>query len=136
MKNSIILTLLFIGTIFFVGCNESGPTPSQEQFQLKKVSLLYFHGDRRCKTCKAVGALAQKVCLSYGDNKNVGFFDINYDNNETIAENYGVTGSSLIVNVNGEVNDITVFAFQNAINNPTLLEDKIKAIINQGLSRE
>ena len=101
-----------------------------------KVTVFYFHGDRRCKTCIAVGDVAQKtVNEQFKGNSNVGFSEINIDKseNEKIAEKYQVSGSSLMIDVKGKVEDLTEFAFENAINKPEQLSKKIVEVVSAGL---
>ncbi len=104
--------------------------------ELSKVSVMYFHGDRRCPGCIAVGEVAeQAVKESFSDNDLVGFYEINIDKkeNESIAEKYEIAGSGLVIDINGNVENITGFAFQNARAKPELLKEKIVELVNSGL---
>jgi hypothetical protein len=103
---------------------------------IAKVTVYYFHGDRRCKTCIAVGDVAQKtVNEQFKGNSNVVFSEINIDKpeNEKIAEKYQVSGSSLMIDVKGKVENLTEFAFENAINKPELLTKKIVDVVSAEL---
>jgi hypothetical protein len=103
---------------------------------IAKVTVYYFHGDRRCKTCIAVGDVAQKtVNEQFKGNSDVIFSEINIDKpeNEKIAEKYQVSGSSLMIDVKGKVEDLTEFAFENAVNKPELLTKKIVEVVSAGL---
>lgn len=104
--------------------------------ELSKISVLYFHGDRRCPGCVAVGEVAaQTVKESFSDNDLVEYYEINIDKkeNESIAEKYEIAGSSLVIDINGNVENITGFAFQNARAKPELLKEKIVELVNSGL---
>lgn len=101
-----------------------------------KVTVYYFHGDRRCATCKAVGAVAQKtVEEKFADNANVEFRDVNIDReeNKTLAEKMKITGSSLCIGNSANAENITVFAFSNARKNPEALKQKIESIVTSKL---
>jgi hypothetical protein len=103
---------------------------------IAKVTVYYFHGDRRCKTCIAVGDVAQKtVNEQFKGNSDVIFSEINIDKpeNEKIAEKYQVSGSSLMIDVKGKVEDLTEFAFENAVNKSELLTKKIVEVVSAGL---
>lgn len=104
--------------------------------EMSEISLIYFHGDRRCPTCIAVGEVAEKTYFeNFSDNEKIQFLEINIDlqENEAIAEKYEIAGSSLILDIQGKVEDITSFAFQNAKSNPELLEKKIIELVKSGL---
>ena len=102
-----------------------------------KVQVYYFHGDRRCPTCKAVGAVAkQTVDETYSDNSDVAFLDINIDRpeNEKLAEKFQVSGSGLYVYSGEKIENITMFAFQVARAEPEQLASKLTELINGNLN--
>ena len=102
------------------------------------IQILYFHGDRRCPTCIKVGEVSQNLIITkYAANSVVVFKDVNIDKdeNKAIAEKYQITGSSLIIDVNGEVTNITVDAFKYARTEPAKLETIITDIIEKGLKK-
>ncbi|MBN1988404.1 MAG: thioredoxin family protein [Bacteroidales bacterium] len=75
-----------------------------------KVAVVYFHGDRRCKTCVAVEKNARATVEKLSANgANVKFFEVNADRSEAtqLVTKYQVVGSSLLVIANGEVSNIT-----------------------------
>lgn len=101
-----------------------------------KVQVYYFHGDRRCETCKAVGKVSKELVASqYGDNKNVEFIEINYDEkgNEALVEKFEVTSSGLYVYNQEKVVNLTTIAFQYAKTDPAKLEAKLKTEIDKDL---
>lgn len=91
--------------------------------------IYYFHGDRKCKTCKVVGSKAKELA----EKLNIKFFDVNIDQveNKNLAEEFQATGSSLFVKhaKSGKIEDMTNFAFRNAINNPQAYLEKLEATI-------
>lgn len=149
---------LFIGliTVSVVACTNNTPAETQEAETVKSeveqeaanveqtaiVEVYNFHGDRRCRTCKAVGNVAQQVVDSiYKDNAAIAFQDINIDKpeNAELADEFQATGSGLYLRYNVAdsviIEDVTEFAFMNAIRNPeelsTLLQEKIDSRINE-----
>ncbi|WP_372645724.1 nitrophenyl compound nitroreductase subunit ArsF family protein [Ancylomarina sp.] len=91
--------------------------------------IYYFHGDRKCKTCKVVGSEAKKLA----EKLNVKFFDVNIDQeeNKSLAKEFEATGSSLMIKhaKSGKIEDLTTFAFRNAINNPQAYLEKLESTI-------
>ncbi len=113
--------------------NKTNNSVETEEFK-EKITITYFHGERRCKTCIAVGDVAKLTYEeNYKDNKDIAFKDINIDDkaNEKIAEKYEIAGSALLIIINGKAEDITGMAFQNAVNNPEVLKEKIEEIVNK-----
>ncbi len=94
-----------------------------------EAGVYYFHGDRKCKTCKAVGAQAKEVAAEL----NVKFFDVNIDKeeNKELAKEFQATGSSLMIMhaKSGEIEDLTNFAFRTAINKPQDYIEKLKSTL-------
>lgn len=95
-----------------------------------EAGVYYFHGDRKCKTCKSVGAQAKEVAAEM----NVKFFDVNIDKeeNKELAKTFQATGSSLMIMhaKSGKIEDLTNFAFLNAINSPQDYIEKLKSTLN------
>jgi hypothetical protein len=101
-----------------------------------KVQVYYFHGDRRCVTCQAVGAVAEAtVQENFSANPDVVFLDVNIDRaeNEKLAEKFQVSGSGLYLFAHEKIEDLTAFAFQNARTAPEMLTNKLTELINQNL---
>ncbi len=94
-----------------------------------EAGVYYFHGDRKCKTCKVVGSKAKEVAAEM----NVKFFDVNIDKeeNKELAKEFQATGSSLMIMhaKSGKIEDLTNFAFRNAINNPQDYIEKLKSTL-------
>lgn len=136
-----IFSILFV--VIFFQTNSSFAVQSDDFFGVQesvtatdKVVVYYFHGDRRCVTCKAVGSVSQELVESkYKDNPKVKFIEINIDEsgNEDIVRKFRVTGSGLYVSNGVDNVNITAFAFQYAINNPDKLKNKLIQLINRDL---
>tara|TARA_R110001583_G_scaffold1202_4_gene10019 strand:- start:20459 stop:20917 length:459 start_codon:yes stop_codon:yes gene_type:complete len=91
--------------------------------------VYYFHGDRKCKTCKVVGSKAKEVAAEL----NVKFYDVNIDQeeNKELAKQFQATGSSLMIMhaKSGKIEDLTNFAFRTAINKPQDYIEKLKSTL-------
>jgi hypothetical protein len=132
-KLNLVLTLIVVLAIS--SCSNSTKKAKVVEFK-EKVIVAYFHGERRCETCIAVGDLAKlTVEENFKDNKDVAFKEINIelDENKAIAEKYEIAGSAMLIIVDGKAEDITGFAFQNALNKPELLKDRIIELVEKGL---
>jgi len=139
MKKLLIL-LFSIELIFSLGsCNAQESKKDEKSNQkstIEKVQVYYFHGTRRCVTCKAVGQVSRELVENkYGDNDKVEFIEIDYDvpGNEELVEKFEVTSSGLYV-YNGK-NDInlTSFAFQYAKTDPDKLRNRLIKLIDKNL---
>lgn len=99
----------------------------------EKAGVYYFHGDRKCKTCKTVGKKAKEVA----EKMNVQFFDINLDKdeNKAIAKKFQASGSSLYIkhNKSGKIEDLTTFAFRTALNDTQAYVEKLEATLKSEL---
>lgn len=101
-----------------------------------KVEVYYFHGTRRCETCKSVGKVSKELVeYKYTNNSNVKFIEIDYDQkgNETLVKKFEVTSSGLYVYNQIEFVNLTTYAFQYARTNPDKLRIKLKSTINKYL---
>lgn len=102
----------------------------------KKVEVYYFHFTRRCKTCMAVEANAQKAVEAlYADKVKSGaytFKGLNLDDASTdaIAKKLGVGGQALLVVSGKNKVDITSKGFMNANDLEKMKEEVKKAVDN------
>ncbi|MBN1651432.1 MAG: hypothetical protein JW857_08890 [Bacteroidales bacterium] len=129
----VILSLVFSSTLF----GDSNDTSStQDKLVKESVDVYYFHGNRRCETCKAVGDVSQELIASkYKEYPNVKFIEINTDEPESkvFLEKFKVSGSGLLVDNGKAPVNITVYAFQYALTNPDKLKNKLIQLINRNL---
>ena len=143
MKKSILIIALAIVSICFGSCgNSSSKVEKQTVTEVAEaapsIQILYFHGDRRCPTCIKVGEISLALfSVKYANNSVVAYKEVNTDKeeNKTIAEKYQILSSSLIIDVNGTVKNITVDAFKLAKSDPAALEKMITDIIEEGLKK-
>jgi DnaJ-class molecular chaperone len=138
----ITATCLFLFMAVFTSCNSQSSQSGKDQTaQLDQnegtgVTIYYFHGDRRCATCKAVGNVSkQTIAEAFGENSNVVFKDINIDEaeNNEFKDKFELSGSGLFVFDGKDKEDLTVFAFQKAVNSPEELTEKIVLTVKEML---
>jgi hypothetical protein len=102
-----------------------------------EITIYYFHGERRCPTCKKVEANAKAALDKYYSKEvksgKIVFKSINFEENEKLAKKYGADSSMLIIVKDNagkeELVDLTSFAFMNAANKDKYIE-KIKTEID------
>lgn len=139
MKKLLIL-LFSMELIFSLGSCNAQESQKAEQLNQKsaieKVQVYYFHGTRRCVTCKAVGQVSQELVEDkYGDNDKVEFIEIDYDvpGNEELVKKFEVTSSGLYVYNGKDDINLTSFAFQYAKTDPDKLRNKLVKLIDKNL---
>ncbi len=125
---------IFMLFIMIMSCNSQSSHSENENakasLQEKEtvVTVYYFHGDRRCATCKAVGKVSiETIAENFGDNPNVVYIDVNIDEpaNNEIKDRLEMSGSGLFVYDGKEKADLTAAAFQKAVSSPEDLSEKI-----------
>lgn len=100
------------------------------------VYVYYFHGKQRCKTCIAVGDVSEKSVKDlYANNPNVKFVEVltHEEQNAPLVEKYEVTWNALIIAKGDDSNEITKYAFANAVNSPDVLTELIKTEVDKRL---
>lgn len=131
-------TLLASGLVMMLAvitsCNSQTVKSENEQSQeiqqtdQKSVTVYYYHGERRCTTCKAVGKVSKETVEDvFKDNSLVVFKDINIEEpeNNELKDQFELSGSGLFVFDGSKKVDLTAFAFQKAVNSPKELTEKI-----------
>ena len=144
MKNiSILLSIsLMMALAFGTSCNSQTSQSDQQTAtetvgqEENTVTVYYFHGDRRCTTCKAVGSVSkQTIADAFEGNANVIFKDLNIDDpaNNELKDKFELSGSGLFVYNEVEKKDLTVLAFQKAVNSPEELKEEIIVTVKEML---
>lgn len=139
-------TLMIIGiALSIISCGESkikNEAIIEKQENKTSVEVLYFHGKQRCATCVAIEENTKQLIeerfseqISKGE---LVFKTIDINENETLADKYEITWSSLVLvdNQNGKefVEDLTNFAFTNALNSPDEFKEGVSKTINNMLN--
>ncbi len=139
-------TLMIIGiALSIISCGESkikNEAIIEKQENKTSVEVLYFHGKQRCATCVAIEENTKQVIEErFSEQIATGelvFKTIDINENETLADKYEITWSSLILvdneNEKEIVEDLTNFAFTNALNSPEEFKEGVSKQINNMLN--
>lgn len=145
MKKIFILStsVLFMLMFSITSCNSQTNSDNSETSEVKSsqnenavVTVYYFHGDRRCTTCKAVGSVSKEtIAEHFSDNTRVIFQDVNIDEveNNEIKDKLEMSGSGLFIYDGDTKKDLTAIAFQKAVSSPKDLSEKIIETVNEML---
>jgi hypothetical protein len=143
MKKLIIFTAscTFLMLAVFTSCNSQTSDEKNQKSEVQAnqqdnqmVTVYYFHGDRRCTTCKAVGSVSKEtVAEHFGDNPNVTYKDVNIDEveNNEIKERLEMSGSGLFIYNGEKKEDLTAVGFQKAVSSPEEFSEKIVLAVNE-----
>ena len=138
MKNPVLLIMTLF--LFLASCGKSDKTELANDEYKTCVEILYFHGDIRCKSCYAMEkGVSELLDAQFKDEVKDGkivfkTIDITTPEGEQIADNYGVTWSSLYLNNwkdgKEERNDLTRMGMKTAAKDPAAFKEEIKTYIN------
>lgn len=130
MKRVFILIVIAISLLSCNG-NTSKMQVATDAKQADVTEVLYFHGKQRCVTCNAIERLTKEVTDSLANEKLVmKIIDISKKENEAIADKYEVTWSSLILDRDGKVENLTDMGFSYAKGQPEVFKTKLVEAIN------
>jgi len=126
---------------FFTSCNSQTRSGDENKSEItanqdgeNMVTVYYFHGDRRCVTCKAVGSVSKEtIANNFADDSRVIYKDVNIDEveNNEIKDKLEMSGSGLFVYDGTKKTDLTAVAFQKAVDKPEVLSEKIIEAVNE-----
>jgi thiol-disulfide isomerase/thioredoxin len=112
IKNSLLI-FVFITIGFAVGkhterAKVSRPLLSQPAEAVDYTSVIYFHGNQRCKTCKMIEAMARRSVSRHFKNelgKTVKWRVMNYQTEKELAKKFDLSFSTVVVTrvENGQV---------------------------------
>lgn len=138
-------TLLYLLTGFLVlsciNC-QSKDTPTIKNNEKEITSTVrgyYFHGTRRCTTCKAVEEVTKEILNDYYvtelADKTISFESINLDDDDgkVLASTLKVSGQTLLFVSDSDTVNLTNQAFMNAVSNPLKLSEFITDEIDKML---
>ena len=137
--------VFFIGFVLTLTCLlsacGSGNSQKYEQVQTTvsdtaraPIEIMYFYGKQRCVTCRAI----EQVVVELTQNElheaiasgQVHFRAIDWTQETALAERYEVAWSSLIIDCNGEITNLTEKAFTYARQQPDKLKEEILKLCN------
>lgn len=123
------IVLLFILAFTLFSCKDDTSKKTQTTVETKQtdcVEILYFHGKKRCVSCNAIERLTKELVDSLNNDKILmKVIDISQKENEIIADKYEITWSSLVLDCNGKVENLTDMGFNYAKNQPELFKQKL-----------
>lgn len=98
------------------------------------IEIMYFYGKQRCVTCRAI----EQVVVELTQNElreaiasgQVHFRAIDWTQETALAERYEVAWSSLIIDCNGEITNLTEQAFDYARQQPDKLKEEVMKVCN------
>ncbi|MBO5698424.1 MAG: thioredoxin [Bacteroidaceae bacterium] len=123
--------------------NVKNESKAEQQVKKDVVEVLYFHGKQRCTTCVAIEKNTRELVESTFANKlkngELVFKSVDITEEETLADKYEVSWSSLIIvdydkNGKEESANLTEFAFGNARTNPDNFKKGVAERINTMLN--
>lgn len=100
------------------------------------VEVYYFHGSRRCVTCKAVESVTEQAIKElYG--KTVIFRSVNLEESRDsdLVQKYKVNGQTLLVTKGKSSVNLTNYAFMNAKTDANRVKLKLKSTIDLMLKK-
>lgn len=137
--------LFFIGFVLTLTCLLSacggGNSRKYEQVQTTvsdtaraPIEIMYFYGKQRCVTCRAIEQAVveltqNELCEAIASGQ-VHFRAIDWTQETALAERYEVAWSSLIIDCNGEMTNLTEKAFTYARQQPDKLKEEILKLCN------
>lgn len=127
MKQTFYLVILVL--LCACGGNPSRPTVTEE-VPADCVQVLYFHNKQRCVTCNAIEQLTKEVVDSIGSDRVV-MRVIDISQNESLADRYEVAWSSLILDRNGRVVNLTKAGFGYAKDQPGVFKAQLTEAIER-----
>ena len=127
MKKVFLMVALCVGMVACGNGNAKNESKAEKQMKKDVVEVLYFHGKQRCATCMAIEKntkeLMESTFAEKLKNGELVFKSVDITQEETLADKYEVSWSSLIIvdydkNGKEEATNMTEFAFGNARTNP------------------
>ena len=139
-RNVFIIGLVLTLTCLLSACSGGNSRPNEQTAQSVSdtarapIEIMYFYGKQRCVTCRAI----EQVVVELTQNElreaiasgQVHFRAIDWTQETTLAERYEVAWSSLIIDCNGEITNLTEQAFTYARQQPDKLKEEILKLCN------
>ncbi len=129
MKRTLLFLLSGLLVVSFINC-QSSDTAIVDKSKKEITSVVrgyYFHGIRRCTTCKAVEEVTKEILNEYYASeladKTISFEAINLDEEDSkiLANELKVSGQTLLFVSDYDTVNLTNQAFMNAVSDPLKL---------------
>lgn len=137
---SFVIGLVLSFACLLSACGGGNSRPNEQTAQSVSdtarapIEIMYFYGKQRCVTCRAI----EQVVVELTQNElreaiasgQVHFRAIDWTQETALAERYEVAWSSLIIDCNGEITNLTEKAFTYARQQPDKLKEEILKLCN------
>lgn len=133
------LALMLMMGLALAGCkggNKSTAAPDSDE-PTAKVQVLLFHAAQRCATCKAIEAATKEVLdTDFAEQVKDGTIalrdiDGSLKENEALVNRYEVISTSIFIDAQGTVTNLTNDAFSYARTDP----DRFKEILRKAITK-
>jgi thioredoxin-related protein len=141
-KFLIILSIVF----FFFSCSTSTEQNKKNttiEINKEGLTVYAFHGTRQCETCKNMKVYTKSTLNKYFlkelKNGTVSYqiIDVDDEKNYDLSEKFEATGTALMIskvsNGKEKIEDWSDFAFEFALGEQNVFEDKLKVMIHNQL---
>ena len=139
-RNVFFIGFVLTLTCLLSACGGGNSRPNEQTAQSVSdtarapIEIMYFYGKQRCVTCRAI----EQVVVELTQNElheaiasgQVHFRAVDWTQETALAERYEVAWSSLIIDCNGEITNLTEKAFTYARQQPDKLKEEILKLCN------
>lgn len=138
MKRTALILMMLLS---LAGCRQGGKTASQAMSEESsaKVQVLLFHAAQRCATCRAIEAATKEVLdADFAQQVKDGIvvlrdIDGSLRENEGLVDKYEVISTSIFVDDEGQVTNLTNDAFSYARTEPERFKEILRSTITKAL---
>lgn len=138
MKRTALILMMLLS---LAGCRQGGKTASQAMSEESsaKVQVLLFHAAQRCATCRAIEAATKEVLdADFAQKVKDGIvvlrdIDGSLRENEGLVDKYEVISTSIFVDNEGQVTNLTNDAFSYARTEPDRFKEILRSTITKAL---
>ena len=138
MKRTALILMMLLS---LAGCRQGGKTASQAMSEESsaKVQVLLFHAAQRCATCRAIEAATKEVLdADFAQQVKDGIvvlrdIDGSLRENEALLDKYEVISTSIFVDDEGLVTNLTNDAFAYARTDPDRFKEILRSTITKAL---
>ena len=138
MKRTALILMMLLS---LAGCRQGGKTASltTSEESSAKVQVLLFHAAQRCATCRAIEAATKEVLdADFAQQVKDGIvvlrdIDGSLRENEALVDKYEVISTSIFVDDEGKVTNLTNDAFSYARTEPERFKEILRSTITKAL---
>ena len=138
MKRTALILMMLLS---LAGCRQGGKSTSQaiSDESPAKVQVLLFHAAQRCATCRAIEAATKEVLdADFAQQVKDGIvvlwdIDGSLRENEALVDKYEVISTSIFVDDEGKVTNLTNDAFSYARTEPERFKEILRSTITKAL---